>query len=147
MTADEIINDARNTSTKRAGFFTAIGNHLGIPYLEERETERVLSVPHTGKWNGSYVKGEKCGREWDSGTDYAKENWPDSFNTIDDAMVKIDRPKAMWYHYHSMNLVILCETSKVGIRSTQFSMLGFHGGLWRLVKELSAKMGKAIEIE
>ena len=48
-----------------------------------------------------------------------KENSPDSYNDISEAINKLGHPVGIYYHYPTMNLVLL-ETNgtKIGIRST-----------------------------
>lgn len=122
------------------GFFTLIAARLGIPYSHDRENERVIQTRHEGEW----VPGEHGGKVWDSGKDYSHDNYPDSFNGVPDALEKIRRPVAMWYHTPSMNLVILDDSGvKVGIRSTalRIPLIGMHpGNINALVEGLQAKL-------
>lgn len=115
----------QNVNLRR--FFTVVAAKLSIPYLQEREGERLLATRHEGKW----VPDEHGGRVWDSGKDFASENGPDSYNSVGTALDKLRRPTAMWYHNPSMNLVILDESgTKVGVRSVDLRvpLIGLHPG-------------------
>ena len=79
------------------GLWGYIAYKLGIPYLRERE---------------SRVQGEGA------------TSGPDSFNSLDEAGKKLGRPQAMWFHIPSLNLVIMDERAKVGIRVNQLTMIG-----------------------
>jgi len=98
MSAKAFLEGLVAVNRSNAAFFRLIAVYLGIPYLEEREND---------------LEGQ--------------ENWPDSCNTIEKAFQKLGQPQAMWYHHPSMNLVILDETKKVGIRSICFQATGFRG--------------------
>ena len=121
-------------------FFVIVATRLGIPYEHERESERLLQTRHEGKW----VPGEHGGQVWDSGKDHSHDNYPDSFNDVPGALVKIHHPVAMWYHNPSMNLVILDDSgAKVGIRSTclRIFLIGMHtGNVQALIEGLQEKL-------
>lgn len=135
----ELILEAarRATTVEKTGRFTLakIAEYLGIPYLAERETNKILNVRHDGAWVPIANNG---GQRWDHGKDYSDEYQPDSYNSVDEGLSKIGKPIAMWYHIPTMNLVIQDEKSKVGIRRTSF--LKTQAELLALIDGLQFKM-------
>lgn len=122
------------------GLFIMVAERLGISYKNDCEKDSIVKIRHEGKW----VPLGEGGFTWDSGIDYSEENWPDSYNDIDEALNKIHQPAAMWYHNPSMNLVIMDKSGeKIGIMSTalRHPMLGLHAAnIKALVDGLCAKM-------
>ncbi len=121
-----------------------MAGYLGIPYLEGRENERVLRKRHEGKW----VDKEGGGSWYDTGVDYAEENYPDSRHTVESALRVMTRPVFMWYHNRSMNLVIEDSTGRrFGVASNKLSvpLVGLNKEAFStLVKGLRAKLEEGL---
>lgn len=97
------------------GLWGFIAFKLGIPYLRERECK---------------VRGEGA------------TSGPDSCNSLDEAGQKLGRPQAMWFHIPTLNLVVMDETAKVGIRVNQLTMMGLprRERIISLIEMLAEKM-------
>ena len=88
--------DAQSNSCKLVG--QKMAEKCSVPYLEDRE-------------------GDKEGE---------RKNWPTSFNDVRGALRRLKKLAGVYYHYPSMNLVLVDESGKkIGIRSGDLSMLGF----------------------
>lgn len=110
---DVIFSDSENPEEALSGFFNmlhsqglslkALGQALAklcdVPYFEDRETR------------------EKDGTE---------HHYPTSFSDVRGAVKRISKLAGVYYHFPSMNLVLVNECSaKVGIRSVDLAVFGY----------------------
>ena len=118
----------------------ALGQKLDVPYMEEREGEKLLGCKlkegHEGELFPThryrFPSGEiLCTNEWperlvkekaEQLTEevWTKDNWHNSFNDVEGAVQKLPNGiVGVYFHRPSMNLVLVAPGGeKVGIRST-----------------------------
>lgn len=117
--------------------------NLGVPYLEEREGERLLghrlkevsreAAIEQGLFptrrfrapDGTVLETDEFpDMSYDQLTEevWTKENWPSSYNSVQEALQKVpDGITAIYFHKPSLNLVLVAPGGElVGIRRTAF---------------------------
>lgn len=134
-----------------SGIGQALAIRLDVPYLEDRSGERMLGhrlkeVPEAEAIEKGllltrqfrFASGEiLCTDEWPerlfkeenmqlTEEVWTKDNWPDSYNSVGDAVAKLPNGiTGIYYHKPSMNLILVGpHGEKVGIRSTALVVMG-----------------------